>query len=266
MTKKEEMIKKIFKALAIMKKWDRIQWARKDWVINFEYIDYPKEKECHPIIIDDLLHYKHQMNKDLEMTNSIESLMEKYNILSMQEDWCDKFLNELKSLQSIEQPNVDSIMEDIKLEIGYNKNDHTIDDDYDKWYRAWLMKAKTICKEYKLKHLTSKAPTAKREDCLTREEHRAIYDSFTKDENSTSGFSKKIVSEPQEEVCNNCHWEKQLSELSTTCGRCKWTWFESQEVKVECKHNFTANDWEWNWYCKDCWRDISKEDMIKKYS
>ena len=42
--------------------------------------------------------------------------------------------------------------------------------------------------------------------------------------------------------------------------------FKPQEVKVECKHNFTANDWEWNWYCKDCWRDISKEDMIKKYS
>jgi hypothetical protein len=207
MTKKEEMIKKIFKALAIMKKWDRIQWARKDWVINFEYIDYPKEKECHPIIIDDLLHYKHQMNKDLEMTNSIESLMEKYNILSMQEDWCDKFLNELKSLQSIEQPNVDEIIEKIVRDMWERP-----------FVRTWEWEERNM-RKILTKHLTSKAPTA--------------------------------------EVCKSCLWKKKLSVYEwvtiwsadfpwdknilidkwwikmVDCSRCKGTWFEPQEVKVD---------------------------------
>jgi len=67
------------------------------------------------------------------MTN-IEEIIEKwkrkyYDIHSMENGLRLEFIQDLKS---IEQPNVDSIMEDIKLEIGYNKNDHTIDDDYDK--------------------------------------------------------------------------------------------------------------------------------------
>jgi hypothetical protein len=71
------------------------------------------------------------------MTN-IEQLMEKYDIWSLQKDWCDKFLNELKSLQSIEQPNVKELWEKIDRE--------------SEW--TWRYE---VFKE-NIEHLTSKAP------------------------------------------------------------------------------------------------------------
>jgi len=105
-------------------------------------------------------------------------------------------------------------------------------------------------KEILEKHLTSKAPTAEVcKSCLWKKK-LSVYEwvtiwsaDFPWDKNILiDKWWIKMVDcsrckgtwfEPQEEVCNNCHWEKQLSELSTTCGRCKGTWFEPQEVKVD---------------------------------